>query len=179
MPIKTKSAVMEPIVEEEQFETGPEPEFEIQDADYSGAEQSGPLTGEELLAFYEEKAASGMGHKDIAYQAGYFSVTKTGIERVNSTQFNEALLSAKGVPVSTKRSSGGRGHAGLSRARVSGAGILLVSQLAVRQVGGVPGSVFQVSYPAEGQILLTDTGEVTPINRRKDSGEEPGTPLTD
>jgi hypothetical protein len=182
MPTKTKAAVMdEPEVIEQEYEDAPEPEFEIEDADYSESDpdEADPLTGEELLAFHDEKAAQGMSLKDIAYMAGYFSVTKTGQERVNSTAFKDALLEAKGIAVGGKRSGGGRGHAGLSRARVSGSGILLVSQLAVRNVDAGPGAVFSVSYPGDGQILLTPTGEVTPIVRRKGSAEEPGTPLVD
>ena len=169
MPTKTKAAVMdEPEVIEQEYEA-----FEEQPE----IDEDGPLTGEALLSFHDEKAAQGMSLKDIAYMAGYFSVTKTGQERVNSTAFKDALLEAKGIAVGGKRSGGGRGHAGLSRARVSGSGILLVSQLAVRNVGAEPGAVFSVSYPGDGQILLAPTGEVTPIVRRKGSAEEPGTPL--
>jgi hypothetical protein len=56
---------------------------------------------------------------------------------------------------------------------------LLVSKLAVENVGGVPGAIFSVTYPGDGAILLTPTGKVTPISRRKGSGEEPGTPPLD
>jgi AbrB-like transcriptional regulator len=172
MPTKTKAPVMEAPVIEEQFE----PETEGEDNAIA------VLIGEQLLAFYTEKAEEGMAQNDIAYKAGYFSVTKKGALRINVTQFHEALLAAKGVPVAKKKSvtGRGRGSAGLTRARVSGTGMLLVSQLAVREVGAEPGAIFQVSFPAEGQILLTNTGEIVPITPRgKASGEELGTPLLD
>jgi hypothetical protein len=195
MPTKTKTPVMEaPVIEEEQFEPeapelgGYEEAFgEGEDASADEAEAGEEddtatcLAGEDLLRFYDAKSAEGVAHKEIAYQAGYFSVTKKGSERVNLTGFNEALLEAKGVPVSKKKSimGRGRGSAGLTRARVSGAGVLLVSQLAVREVGAEAGSIFQVSFPGEGQILLTATGEIVPVTPRGGSEEEPGTPLLD
>ena len=165
MPTTKSTSVMEPpVLEEELYEQETEQVEPVEQS--AGADEEAPLTGADLLEFYESKQAEGMSHKDIAYQAGYFSVTKNGLERVNSTQFNEALLEAKGVPVTVKRSSGGRGRAGLTRARVSGQGVLLVSQLAVKNVGAEPGAVFAVSYPGDGQILLAPTGEVVPIRKR-------------
>jgi hypothetical protein len=188
MPTKTK-AVAEPIMEdlaltEEPLEEG---DWNIEDADYAGEAEQPVLTepvqpvrliGEDLLAFYEAKQQAGRRHAEIAYDAGYYSVTKAGQERVTMAQFNAAMLKAKGVDVGGKVGAAGRSHAGLTKARVSGQGILLVSQLATRHVGAEPGDVFEVSYPGEGAIVLTPTGEVKPVVRRKGQDvEEPGTPL--
>lgn len=176
----------EPEIIDEPQEQG---DWEIDDsADYGAAacpapESSEPvrLTGQELLSFYEEKQQTGRTHAEIAYDAGYYTVTKAGQERVTMAKFNAAMLEAKGVNTGGKFSGGGRSHAGLTRARVSGQGILLVSQLATRHVGAEPGAVFEVSYPGEGTIVLTPTGEVKPVVPRKGNseGEEPGTPLLD
>ena len=189
MPTKTKAA-LEPIMEEPQIIDEPQEQGDqeiIDSADYSVAACPAPespepvrLTGEELLAFYDEKQQAGRRHAEIAYDAGYYTVTKTGQERVTMAQFNAALLEAKGVNTGDKSAGGGRSHAGLTKARVSGQGILLVSQLATRNVGAVEGSIFEVSYPGDGQILLTPTGEVKPVVPRKGkSAEEPGAPLLD
>jgi hypothetical protein len=189
MPTKTKAA-LEPIMEEPQIIDEPQEQGGqeiIDSADCSAAACPAPespepvrLTGEELLAFYDEKQQAGRRHAEIAYDAGYYTVTKTGQERVTMAQFNAALLEAKGVNTGDKSAGGGRSHAGLTKARVSGQGILLVSQLATRNVGAVEGSIFEVSYPGDGQILLTPTGEVKPVVPRKGkSAEEPGTPLLD
>ncbi len=186
MPTKTK-ATAEPLMEdtaltEEPVEQG---DWEIEDAAYEEVEQPelaepaqpARLTGDDLLAFYEAKQGIGRKHAEIAYDAGYYTVTKSGQERVTMAQFNAAMLEAKGVNTGGK-SAAGRSHAGLTKARVSGQGILLVSQLATRHVGAEPGYVFEVSYPGDGQILLTPTGEVKPVVPRKgQSEEEPGTPL--
>lgn len=96
-------------------------------------------------------------------------------------QFNEAFLEAQGIETGGRSSGLGRSHAGLTRARVSGQGILLVSQLATRNVGAEPGHIFEVSYPGDGQILLSPTDEVKPVVPRKKGKqeEEPGVPLID
>lgn len=193
MPTKTKTAPA-PLVEDPEFmQEAPEEsgDWEAQDADYSAPEaceapvasepeQPVRLTGQELLDFYNAKKEAGLAHAEIAFDAGYYTVTKTGQERVMMAQFNAAMLEAQGMEVGAKSSGPGRSHAGLTKARVSGQGILLVSQLATRNVGAVAGSIFEVSYPGNGEILLSPTGEIKPVVPRKGkSAEEPGTPLLD
>lgn len=144
------------------------------------SEQPARLAGAELLAFYDEKKQAGRSHAQIAYAAGYYTVTKDGRERVMQAQFNEALLEAQGIETGSKSAGNDRGHAGLTKARVSGQGILLVSQLATRHIGATPGTVFSVEYPGSGQILLTMTDEFKPVvARKKAEQEQPGTPLLD
>lgn len=138
------------------------------------------LVGAELLAFYNEKTAAGCNYADIAFGAGYRKVTKTGQERVMKSQFANALLQAQGIDTGTSPAGPGGSHAGETRARVTGQGQLLVSQLAARKVGAQAGEVFEVSYPGDGCILLTPTGIVEPVRPRKGEAiEKPGTPLLD
>ena len=195
MPTKTKSPVMEPpVIEDEQLEPeafgdGYEEEDFAEGEDASADEPEADeeegtaalLTGAELLELHATKVAEGMALKDIAYQAGYFGITKDGKTRISLNAFKDALLEANGISVAKKKSvmGRGRGSAGLARARVSGAGVLLVSNMAVAHVGAEVGSIFQVSFPGEGQILLTATGEIVPVSPRGKSQEEPGTSLLD
>jgi hypothetical protein len=139
------------------------------------------ISGSDLLEFYATRKAAGRTHAQIAYDAGYYTITKAGHERVMQAQFNEAYLAAQGVEIGDGSSGPGRSHAGLSKARVSGQGILLVSQLATRHVGAKPGDVYSVSYPGGGQILLMPTDEVKPVVHRKNKSteEQPDTPLLD
>lgn len=151
------------------------------------------LEGEELLAFYNEQKAAGRTHQEIAHNAGYITITKDGHERVLMARFNESFLEAQGVEVGAGRPSGvGRSREGATRARVSGQGILLVSQLATRALQALPGAVFTVEYPtgdATGpgaQILLTLTDQIDPVIERKSkrgqaagAEEQPGAPLLD
>jgi hypothetical protein len=197
MPTKTKAASAEAELEDSALLEG-EPEsgdWEIDDsADYSETAEDDEqgdlpdrLSGQELLDFYAAEKAAGCAHADIAYKAGYYTVTKSGQERVMAAQFNEAMLRAQGIETGSKAAGVGRSHAGLTKARVSGQGILLVSQLATRSIGADPGSVFSVEYPngdfkgPGAQILLTLTAEVKPVVARKAKGEleEPGIPLLD
>jgi len=140
------------------------------------------LVGQELLDFYNTKKAEGWKHNTIGFHAGYVSKTKTGQERFQKSAFNEEWLKVTGViePDESSSSSSGRPHAGLTRARVTGQGVLLVSQLATANIEAVEGEVFAVSYPGDRQILLTPTGEVKPVVPRKRTSapaEKPGTPL--
>lgn len=141
------------------------------------------LVGQELLDFYTAKEAEGWGHEQIGFHAGYVSKTRTGQERFQSAAFNKEYLKAKGtIKGGGSASGGGRSHAGETRARVTGQGVLLVSQLAVNRVGAVAGEVFAVSYPADGQILLTTTRmveAVIPRGKRVAPAEQAGTPLLD
>lgn len=148
----------------------------------AGREAPAPLSGEALLNFFNSKRES-LPVSEIARQAGYITLaTRDGKtqERVMMSRFNAALLCAQGIDTGVSTSATGRSHAGKTQARISGSGILLVSQLATREVGGQPGDVYSVTYPGDGQILLTPTGENRPVEPRKKAEiEEPGTPLLD
>jgi hypothetical protein len=196
MPTKAKAApvIEEPIADpaseeelegnlanEEDWEGNDDVQPEVADA--PEAQESEPivrLAGAELLHFYNEKIAAGRSYVDIAFDAGYRMVTKNGQERVMKSQFRNALLQALGIDTGDIPTGPGRSHAGETKARVSGQGILLVSQLATRKIEAQVGEVFEVSYPGDRTILLTPTGIVEPVRPRKaGSDEQPGTPLLD
>lgn len=151
-------------------------------APVDSGEALAPLVGEALLAFFNSNREN-LPVGEIARRAGYVTLaTRNGVtqERVMMSRFNAALLFAQGIDTGTGSSGTGRSHAGKTQARISGSGILLVSQLATREVGGKPGDVYSVTYPGNGQILLTPTGENRPVEpRNKSTAEEPGTPLLD
>jgi hypothetical protein len=201
MPTKTKALAPEP-APEEPIETR-DPEEALKDPgdwDNEGASITEPaetvepaealapaepvarLVGAELLAFYSAKEKKGLAYSEIAFEAGYRTVTKNGQERAMRSQFANAMLQAQGIDTGSQATGTGRAHDGESLARVSGQGQLLVSQLAMRKVGAEAGAVFSVSYPGEGAILLSPTGENRPVVARKkkaDTSEQPGTPLLD
>jgi hypothetical protein len=193
MPTKVKAApapVADEVMEEPVYEAPEEDEGDYDENEEIDNDPDEPVrkVGQELLDFVEAKTKDGRTLTDIAYQAGYYTLTKTGSERVLKAQFNQALLEAKGYDLGgrSKSAGTGRGGSGLSRARVSGSGLLLVSQLAAREVGAIPGSVFSIEYPTGdltgpgAQILLTLTDEFREVvPRGSRSEEEPGTPLLD
>jgi bifunctional DNA-binding transcriptional regulator/antitoxin component of YhaV-PrlF toxin-antitoxin module len=57
-----------------------------------------PLTGKALLA--KVKELSTLPRRERAKQCGYYTTTKGGQVRVNLTDFYDALLSARGIPLS-------------------------------------------------------------------------------
>jgi hypothetical protein len=203
MPIKTKAtaplpAIEEPVAtsvaegepigwtpEDDEAEFGAElseTQEPVRPTETQEPEPVARLVGAELLDFYNAKVAEGMTYPDIAFAAGYRTVTKSGRERAMKSQFANAMLQAKGIDTGSQATGPGRAHDGESFARVSGQGQLLVSQLAMRKVGAEAGAVFSVSYPGEGAILLAPTGENRPVIARKNkagTGEQPGTPLLD
>lgn len=54
-----------------------------------------PLIGEKLL--YKVKELGNLSKEEKAKTCGYYSVTKSGIERVNMMQFLNALIDAEGI----------------------------------------------------------------------------------
>lgn len=203
MPTKTKAAIAEPVEEtvEEDFD-GYDDESDLDDetlsedeeleADEEGddeqeVEQPARIVGQELLDFVREQKALGRTLPQMAFDAGYYTVTKDGIERVVKAQFSQAYLEAQGLDFGGPAPSGRRGGNGLVRARVSGQNIGQVSPAAIAKVGAAPGSLFEVTFPTDdlvgpgAQILLTLTAEVDPVTPRKrdQAPEEPGTPLLD
>ena len=175
-------------LETEAFETEA-PETEAPETEAPETEAPEPpvrLEGSDLLAFYNEQLAAGLAHAEIAKAAGYYTVTSKGAERLMLARFNEKFLAAQGHDLGPGKSRGsGRSRAGLSQAKVTGNGSLLVSHLAVQNCGGVQGQIFQVEYPTGdfigpgAQILLTLTEEIVPIKSRTRRDEQPGTPLLD
>jgi hypothetical protein len=142
------------------------------------------LTGDELLSAVESWKAERKTIGQMAFSAGYVTVTKDGQERVLQAAFNKAILEAQGHIVGGRPgSSRARANDGLSFARVTAQGQLLVSQLATREIKAQPGAVFTVEFPEAGAILLRLTDEIRPVTPRKKRGDEaqeqPGTPLLD
>ena len=67
-----------------------------------------PLTGKTLLA--KVKELSTLPRRERAKQCGYYTVTKNNQVRVNLTDFYDALLSARGIPLSPEAPKDGRGR---------------------------------------------------------------------
>lgn len=139
------------------------------------------MTHGELLNAVEGWKQAGKSIADMAFAAGYVTVTEKGQERVLQSTFNKALLEAQGLVVgpTPRLHPKNDGH---DFARVTAQGQILVSQLATREVNAVPGAVFAVEYPEPGVISLRLTDQVKPIVPRKKRGEvieKPGTPLLD
>ncbi len=67
-----------------------------------------PLTGKALLQ--KVKELSKLPRRETAKRCGYYSITKNDQTRVNLTEFYDALLAAKGIPLDPESTKDGRGR---------------------------------------------------------------------
>lgn len=207
MATKTKTAIAEPLIDDETTidetydETLPDLEdegdedeqvsacsFGSADEDGEEGDESERLTGQELLDFVAQEKEKGRTVVQMAFDAGYRMVTKDGSERTLKAQFCQALLDAQGLDFDGPGTGGGtRTRAGMKRAKANSQCLIQVSQVAARAIGVQPGSVLTIEFPTGdlvgpgAQILLTLTDEVIAITprRRGEELEEAGAPLLD
>ena len=103
-----------------------------------------PLTGEALLKKVRE--LEHLSKEDKAKECGYYTLTKSGIERVNMMKFLNALIDAEGIELDGKASSNGRGGRSASyRISVQSNGNLLIGAAYTKQMDLQPGDEFEIS----------------------------------
>lgn len=103
-----------------------------------------PLKGEALISKVKEMLNSSKEEK--AKACGYYTVTKSGIERVNMMKFLNALLDAEEISLNARNDSSG--HVGRSpsyRITVQSNGSLLVGSAYTKQLGLKPGDEFTIN----------------------------------
>ncbi|BAZ04555.1 AbrB family transcriptional regulator [Calothrix sp. NIES-3974] len=101
-----------------------------------------PLTGKALLA--KVKELSNLPRRERARQCGYYTKTKGGQERVNLTDFYDALLSARGVPLSPETPKDGRGREPTYRVSVHQNGQIVIGATYTKAMGLEPGDEFEI-----------------------------------
>lgn len=103
-----------------------------------------PLTGEALLK--KVKELGNLSREEKAKQCGYYTVTKSGVERVNMMKFLNALIDAEGVELDGKVAANGRGGRSASyRISVQANGNLLIGSAYTKQMELHPGDEFEIS----------------------------------
>ncbi len=104
-----------------------------------------PLTGEDLLK--KVKELEKLSKEEKAKAAGYYTVTKNGLERVNMMAFLNALIDAEGITLdSTGKSEGRRGGRQASyRITVQSNGNLLIGSAYTKQMNLKPGDEFEIT----------------------------------
>lgn len=101
------------------------------------------LVGSQLIAFVE--ANDGLNQMELARGSGYLRTTRTGREQVLVKQFYNALLAAKGMPISVGKTPG---KSAQYRTRVHANGVILL--------GKTYPAVFGLKAGDELEILLED-----------------------
>jgi len=100
------------------------------------------LTGKTLLQ--KQKELSHLSRREIAKRCGYYSITKDGQVRVNLTDFYDALLMAKGVPITPESGKDGRGREPTYRVSVHKNGQIVIGATYTEAMGLKPGDEFVI-----------------------------------
>ena len=101
-----------------------------------------PLTGKALLQKLKELAAS--PRRETAQKCGYYSVTKDNQIRVNLTDFYDAILAAKGIPLNAGGIKDGRGREPTYKVSVHQNGQIVIGSTYTKQMGLKSGDEFEI-----------------------------------
>jgi hypothetical protein len=106
--------------------------------------QPEPLTGESLLV--KVKSLGNLSKEEKAKKCGYYTVTKTGVERVNMMKFLNALIDAEGIELDSSANGQGRGGRTAShRISVQSNNNLLIGSAYTKKMGLKPGDEFEIT----------------------------------
>lgn len=100
------------------------------------------LTGKALLQ--KVKELSHLPRRETAKRCGYYTVTKNGQTRVNLTDFYDAVLSAKGVPLDPEGAKDGRGREPTYRVSVHQNNQIVIGSTYTKAMGLQPGDQFEI-----------------------------------
>jgi hypothetical protein len=103
---------------------------------------STPLTGKALLQ--KVKELSHLPRRETAKRCGYYTVTKDEQVRVNLTDFYDAVLGAKGVPLDPEGAKDGRGREPTYRVSVHKNGQIVIGSTYTQEMGLQPGDEFEI-----------------------------------
>lgn len=104
--------------------------------------ETAPLTGKALLQKLKE--LSNLSRRDRAKQCGYYKITKNNKTRVNLTAFYNAVIAAKGIPLSTESTKDGRGREPTYQVTVHKNGQLVIGTTYTESMGLKPGDEFEI-----------------------------------
>ncbi len=105
-------------------------------------EQTAPLKGRALLQ--KVKELSHLPRRETAKECGYYNTTKTGQTRVNLTEFYDAVLEAKGVPLDPDGGKDGRGREPTYKVSVHKNGQIVIGSTYTQAMGLEPGEEFEI-----------------------------------
>ncbi|MEB3343762.1 AbrB family transcriptional regulator [Okeania sp.] len=101
-----------------------------------------PLTGKILLQ--KVKELSDLPRRETAKLCGYYTLTKSDETRVNLTDFYDAILAAKGVPLEKSGNKDGRGREPTYRVSVHRNGQIVIGATYTETMGLKPGDEFEI-----------------------------------
>ena len=101
-----------------------------------------PLTGKALLQ--KVKELSHLPRRETAKKCGYYTITKDNQTRVNLTDFYDAVLAAKGVPLDPEGAKDGRGREPTYRVSVHKNGQIVIGSTYTQAMGLKEGDKFEI-----------------------------------
>ncbi|HEY9767588.1 MAG TPA: AbrB family transcriptional regulator [Coleofasciculaceae cyanobacterium] len=101
-----------------------------------------PLTGKALLQ--KVKELSHLPRRETAKKCGYYTATKDKQTRVNLTDFYDAVLAAKGVPLDPEGAKDGRGREPTYRVSVHKNGQIVIGSTYTQAMGLKEGDKFEI-----------------------------------
>ncbi|MGF1492619.1 MAG: AbrB family transcriptional regulator [Microcoleaceae cyanobacterium] len=130
-----------------------------------------PLTGKALLQKVKESAD--LPRRETAKLCGYYSVTKDNQVRVHLTEFYNALLKARGIPLSPDVVKDGRGREPTYLVSVHRNGQIVIGAAYTKEMGLQAGDEFDIKLGYK-HIHLYQIDEVNGTNGASslDGGEE-------
>lgn len=100
------------------------------------------LTGKALLQ--KVKELSHLPRRETAKKCGYYTITKDNQTRVNLTDFYDAVLAAKGVPLDPEGAKDGRGREPTYRVSVHKNGQIVIGSTYTQAMGLKEGDKFEI-----------------------------------
>ena len=100
------------------------------------------LTGKALLQ--KVKELSHLPRRETAKRCGYYTTTKDNQTRVNLTDFYDAVLAAKGVPLDPEGTKDGRGREPTYRVSVHKNGQIVIGSTYTQDMGLKEGDKFEI-----------------------------------
>jgi hypothetical protein len=101
-----------------------------------------PLTGKALLQ--KVKELSHLPRRETAKRCGYYTTTKDNQTRVNLTDFYDAVLAAKGVPLDPEGAKDGRGREPTYKVSVHKNGQIVIGSTYTQAMGLKEGDKFEI-----------------------------------
>ncbi len=130
-----------------------------------------PLTGKALLQ--KVKELSHLPRRETAKRCGYYTTTKNSQTRVNLTDFYDALLAARGIPLSPEGTKDGRGREPTYRVSVHKNGQIVIGATYTQAMGLKPGDEFEIKLGYKHiHLKQVDSSQDEDFNGYDDSEDE-------
>ncbi len=128
-----------------------------------------PLTGKALLQ--KVKELSHLPRRETAKRCGYYTTTKNNQTRVNLTDFYDALLVAKGLPLDPEGSKDGRGREPTYRVSVHQNGQIVIGAAYTKAMGLKPGDEFEIKLGYKHIHLIQLDGDPSELRKANRAGK--------